>query len=187
MKKNLIKIVGVGILVMIGLILIPQTRQPIKKIASKGYRFFVPRVEYEKATFVSDYKWSLKDENGQDFEFANTKGKVVFLNLWATWCGYCVAELPEMEKLYKSYGDEVVFLFVSDEKQSKTARFKKKHGYVLPFFASETESPMAFKTASLPRTFIIDKQGNIVLNKGTSKSWDNENIRSLLDGLIAAE
>ncbi|MDQ2657294.1 MAG: TlpA family protein disulfide reductase, partial [Bacteroidota bacterium] len=74
-----------------------------------------------------DYDFSVKDLSGKKMNVKDLKGKVIFLNLWATWCGPCRVEMPSIQNLYNSVDKEkVVFIMLSldqEEQQSKIAQF----------------------------------------------------------------
>ena len=83
----------------------------------------------------ADYDWTIQSLDGQDFKMANAKGKVVFLNFWATWCSPCVAEMTSIQRLYEKLKDkEVVFVCISNEETSKVSRFVRRRGYTFPIY-----------------------------------------------------
>ena len=76
-----------------------------------------------------------------DLNFNDTKGEVVLLNFWATWCPPCIAELPSMQKLYNDYKDKVRFVFVTNEDKATIEAFLAEKGYDLPIYTSVTAIP----------------------------------------------
>jgi len=82
----------------------------------------VPEVKPEKAETLPAMQ--LRDQQGKTVMLSSLKGKRVFLNLWATWCPPCVAELPSIETLYKktTNADQNAFLIVSLDDECSTAK-----------------------------------------------------------------
>lgn len=173
-------------LLIIALLIIPQTRKPIQVALHKVVAMFGPSInsDSEKA-ILTDYNLQLLDSKGNSFDFESTKGKVVLVNLWATWCPPCIAEMPSMEKLYKDYGDKVEFLFVSTEKQSTTERFLTKREIDIPSYLPTSKIPDEIFSNSIPATFIIGKDGKIHVDKVGAANWNSSGVRELLDELIA--
>lgn len=172
-------------LVIIAILIIPQTRQPIQILLHKGLALFSPPiVEKENRVKLTDYDWKLIDEHGKSFDFNDAKGKVVLVNFWATWCPPCIAEMPSLEKLHQQYKEDVVFLLVSNEDKEVIKKFKKKNDYDILVYSSVTKNPELFDTSSIPRTYIIDKEGNIIIDKSGAADWNSENVRELFDSLL---
>ena len=175
-------------LMLIAVLIIPQTRQPIQILLHKGLALFSPStVKEEKRKTISTFDWKLVDEHGIAYDFADANGKVVVINFWATWCPPCIAEMPSLEKLYQKYHKEVVFLIVSNEKQDVISAFKKKNNYEFLAYASVSEPPKDFDLSSIPRTYLIDKQGTIVIDKSGAADWYSEAVTQLLDDLLKTE
>ena len=172
-------------LILIAIILIPQTRQPLQILLHKGLALFSPSIEDKnERKSVTDYNWQLRDETGQTFDFNDVKGKVVVINFWATWCPPCIAEMPSLEKLYNAYNEDVVFLFVSDEKQEVISKFKHKHKYQFEVHSALTAFPDAFDVSSIPRTFVIDKNGTIVIDKTGAANWYSDKVIETIESLL---
>ena len=173
------------LLAIVLVILIPQTRQPLQIMLHKGLALFSPSLVDKKDQIkLTDYNWQLVDENGDVFDFSDVKGKVVIVSFWATWCPPCIAEMPSVEKLYADYQDEVVFLLVSDENKSAISRFKQKHDYSFLVYSSTTPHPAIFDNSSIPRTYVMDKAGTIVIDKSGAADWNSKKVRELLDKLL---
>ncbi|MCK5400497.1 MAG: TlpA family protein disulfide reductase [Flavobacteriaceae bacterium] len=172
-------------LVVIALLIIPQTRQPIQVLLNKGFALFGPSVIDSKDRIVLDtYNWQLEDIEGHTFDYASTQNKVVLINFWATWCPPCIAEMPSLEKLQNDYKDKVVFLFVSNEDEDKIFRFMSKNKYSFKVHKAKSEYPKVFDVSSIPRTFLIDKKGNIVIDKTGASNWNSEKVRTIIDQLL---
>lgn len=116
------------------------------------------------------------DQNGQKHTLSDYKGKVVFLNFWATWCPPCQSEMPDIQKLYEDYGmneEEVVVLGVAnprseenpynqDVTQEEVEAFLAEKGYTYPVVMDTTgEAFQSYGVSSFPTTFMIDRNGNV--------------------------
>ncbi len=135
----------------------------------------------------ADYEWRLERLDGSTVSLSAFQGKVVFINMWATWCGPCIRELSSIEALINSMaGSEVSFLLVSPEEARSVARFLRIHDYDLPVYLEAQEMPSAFGLKALPTTFIVDKVGRIVLRHRGAANWDLDSVRQLLQALAAS-
>ena len=189
MKKPKFTSSNIIFIIVIALLIIPQTRQPIQIFLQKGLAMISPsEISADKREILESYEnWKLVDSKGNQFDFKQAEGKVVFINFWATWCPPCIAEMPSMEKLYQDYKDDVDFLFVSNETQEVISKFKKKNAYEFLVHASLTANPEQLETSSIPRTFVLDQQGNIVIDKTGAADWNSKSVRKLLDDLLKPE
>ena len=184
MKKPKIK--NIIFIVIIAVMIIPQTRTPIQVLLNKGIALFGPSIESEnnRAT-LTDYNWELKENSSQEVvNFYTAKGEIVVINFWATWCPPCIAEMPSLHKLHDDYKDKVTFYFVSNEKPEAISAFLKKHDYSFKVHEPLTKYPEAFDVSSIPRTFLIDKQGNIVIDKTGAANWNSNKVRATIDVLL---
>ncbi|WP_318345825.1 TlpA family protein disulfide reductase [Flagellimonas baculiformis] len=142
-------------------------------------------VEDEEQITLEDYHWNLVDLEGKQIDFQSTKGKVAVVNVWATWCPPCVAELPSFVELYGDYKDKVVFAFVANDEKAKVEAFLKKKGYGLPVYFQASEAPQELTGSTIPATYIISKSGKIVVDEKGAANWNSERTRALLNELIA--
>jgi thiol-disulfide isomerase/thioredoxin len=131
-----------------------------------------------------DYHWVLGTSKSEPYFLSDLREQVIFLNFWATWCPPCVAELPEIEKAYKKYRNQVAFLLVTNEKPEIVEAFLEKYGYDLPVFYPGTRIPEVFESGSLPTTFIISREGKIVTRKTGAANWDSRATDRLFEALL---
>ena len=128
--------------------------------------------------------------SGQDFTLSEQKGKVVFINLWASWCGPCVRELPALCDLYEHYKDdeEVVILAINQgESQKALDKFVEEKGYSIPVAYDHTSKlGKLFEQDSIPVTMIFDKDGNLfdtVIGAPMDTSGLCDKYVEIIDGL----
>lgn len=179
------KISDVIFLVLVATLIIPQTRKPIQIFINKGLAFISPsKVSDEKQENITSYTWKLKDVHGDVFNFEEAKGQVVLVNFWATWCPPCIAEMSSLQKLYDDYYDKVKFVFVSDEWFKDITPFLEKNKYTFKVYQPASNYNNIFNVTGIPRTFLIDKTGKIVIDKTGAANWNSESVRNTLDELI---
>jgi len=177
----------VGILIAL---FIPQSRLQLGAWVNQIKMVFVsPSVnDTDKLITLTDadYEMTFQDLTGKNIEVSELKGKVIFLNLWATWCPPCVAEMPSIQELYDKYKDneKVAFLMVSNEKVTPVEKFMQKKGYTFPVYLNKFRMPDAFATKSIPTTFVISKDGKIVIRELGASNWSSENMLEIMNKLI---
>jgi thiol-disulfide isomerase/thioredoxin len=143
-------------------------------------------VEVVRAEVVgeADFRWRLRALDGSPTSLEAFRGQVLFINMWATWCGPCVQELASIQALVESMKDSgVAFLLVSPEDPEPVQRFLRVHGYDLPVYLEVQEMPPAFGLRALPTTFVVDRQGQIVLRHRGAADWDQDAVRRFLQAL----
>jgi cytochrome c biogenesis protein CcmG, thiol:disulfide interchange protein DsbE len=104
--------------------------------------------------------------DGSKFELASRRDKVVLLNLWATWCGPCRFEIPELQKMHTelaSKGFEVIGVSVDEGGVETVKQFVAEHKMTYPIVVDpEGKLASLFQTSVLPTTALIDRNGKIV-------------------------
>ncbi|MGB1211384.1 MAG: TlpA family protein disulfide reductase [Lacinutrix venerupis] len=185
MIKRNISIKNIFFLILIALLIIPQTRQQIQIALHTMIAKINPSLEKEdEVAKISSYNWKLKDLEGNSVDLNQVKGKVVFVNMWATWCPPCIAEMPSIQKLYNDYKDKIEFVLVSNEKQATIKSFLEKKNYNFNTFIPQTQIPQTFNVKSIPRTFLIDKEGNIIIDESGAANWNSQMVRNTIDKLL---
>jgi thiol-disulfide isomerase/thioredoxin len=109
--------------------------------------------------------FAVKGMDGKTVSLAGAQGKVVLLNFWATWCGPCRMEVPDLVELQKKYQDrlQVIGLVVDDEDEDAVRKFAKRYGINYPVAMATDEMRVQFGgVPALPTSFIIDAQGRVV-------------------------
>ena len=132
--------------------------------------------------------FTLPNLDNKMISLADYKGKVVLLNIWATWCPPCVEEMPSMEKLYQTFkGQDFEILAVSiDVTGAKdVAPFMKKYKLNFPALLDPKGSiKVLYQTTGVPESFIIDKQGILVEKVIGARDWANPKFISFFQNLI---
>ena len=127
--------------------------------------------------------------DGKKVELKILKGKVIFLNFWATWCGPCKEEMPSMEALHKEFKEKgFVFLTISVDYAgiSPVKEFMEKNRYSFPVLIDQKgETLDPFEVKGIPTTFIIDKKGRMIGKASGPRNWRSPEVISLVRQLIA--
>lgn len=127
------------------------------------------------------------DVTGKTASTADLKGKVVFINFWASWCPPCRAEMPDLEKLYGKLKDDnrFVFLFINeDQNTNKGIEYLEKNNFSLPFYTRSGDVSNHLFSGSLPTTVVLDKEGKMVLKHQGMAGYSGENFIRQLKELI---
>jgi len=140
-----------------------------------------------KARF--DYNFTVKNLEGKKMEFKDFQGKVIFLNLWATWCGPCRSEMPAIQKLYENIDKEkVTFVMLSLDKDShleKIRAFVSSRSFTFPIYMPSGYLADQLQVPSIPTTFIITKDGIIDLKEVGMKNYNTNKFKKYLEELAA--
>jgi thiol-disulfide isomerase/thioredoxin len=143
-----------------------------------------PDTEVTEEKTKAAYDFTLNQLDGEILDFKDLRGKVVFINFWATWCAPCVAEMPSIHGLYEIYKDnpEVVFVMVNVENNEVKARkFIKKKKYYFPIYLpNSTQIPKVYESKGIPTTFVIDKEGYIAYKKVGMAKYDADNFVKMI-------
>ncbi len=186
MKRSLVSILFIVFLLGLGVYFFTPLGPKVRGYAGRLWSKNAVSLKTDRQISDEAYGWQLTGTNGNPYGFTEAKGKVVFLNFWATWCGPCLKEMPDIQKLYDEYGDKVGFLLVTQEETAKVNAFLQKKDYALPIYFTDTEDiPKEIASKSMPTTYIIGKSGKIVLAETGAKDWNSEEVRAMLDVLLA--
>jgi peroxiredoxin len=189
--KLLSTIAGAALLVSVLLIAFSQIRRAIAPAPQQMEESSTPNSE-EHGPVAAGQKaapFKLMDLQGDSVSMADLHGKVVFLNIWATWCAPCREEMPSMEKLYERLqGDKgFVMLAISQDTSSReeVMAYVKKHGYHFDVLLDPKNAVAeAYNVSGVPETFIIDREGRIVAHHSGAFDWSQPAIRDAVEELL---
>lgn len=134
-----------------------------------------------------NYNFNLKDLQGNVVSFSEFKDKVVFVNLWASWCPPCIAEMPSIQSLYdKVDQNDVVFVMISLDKDPERAKkFIEKRDFSFPVYTTMGTLPRAFRPGSIPTTLVLSKEGKIVSKKVGMANYDKKSFLKFLQKQVS--
>jgi len=136
---------------------------------------------------MSDLQWRITNLDGETMRLESFKGKVIFINMWASWCGPCRAELPEIDNLYrKNTNPDLVFIIMSLDKDPDTMyKYLENNDFTFPVYRTYDQLPGFFNAGSIPTSYLIDKKGNLVMKTVGIASYDTPEFRDYLDRLAS--
>lgn len=124
---------------------------------------------------------------GETLDLANFRGKVVYVDFWASWCGPCRQSLPELDRLRRKYAENFeVFAINLDENPADGMRFLDKYPVTYPVVSdANARFPEQFGVMGMPTSYLLDRQGNVRFIHQGYRDGDAEKIEAVLKQLIA--
>lgn len=140
-------------------------------------------IPVENRARLKDYDWKLKDAQWHIFDFDKARGKVVFINFWATWHLPSRVQLEDVQKLYDRYQGKMEFYVITNQERELPEEFMARKGFTFPitYLIVGERAPMEIMPP--PGSYLIDKKGDIVVQQRAIADWDNNQIYQLLDRL----
>jgi len=136
---------------------------------------------------VVDYDMPLVSLGGDMTHLSEYKGKVIFLNYWATWCPPCIAEMPNIQKLYEEYKSEpgIKFVMVSlDDDSQKAKEFLQNRGFTFDAYQLAGRRPEMFQSSIIPTTYIISREGRLASKKRGMANYNTDAFKNFIDQLL---
>jgi DsbE subfamily thiol:disulfide oxidoreductase len=159
---------------------------PLRGDAASADFKAVPKLQEMKERLDAP-DFTLLNPSGKKVSLKDFRGKVVFLNFWATWCESCRDEMPSMERLYKEYkgkGLEIVAVNVK-EKQQDAVAFAKNLKLTYPVLLDpEGEVGLLYGAFGLPATYLIDRKGVVLARMFGPADWNSAASRKLFSSLL---
>ena len=112
--------------------------------------------------------FTVYDPDGNAVTLESLRGKPVIINFWATWCGYCVMEMPDFQAAYEEFGDQIHFMMINvtdgyQETESVARAFISGRGFTFPvYYDLDLSAADAYGVSSMPVTYFIDAEGMAV-------------------------
>jgi thiol-disulfide isomerase/thioredoxin len=131
-----------------------------------------------------DFNFTAYSLDGKLLTKDSLKNKVVFLNMWATWCGPCRAEMPTIQSLHDGIkNDNIVFVMLAIDRvdpERKVKNYIAKSNYTFPVYILKGEPPVQMRVPTIPTTFIISKEGKLLRKEVGMKNYDTERFKNFL-------
>ncbi|HET9504259.1 MAG TPA: TlpA disulfide reductase family protein [Hymenobacter sp.] len=177
------------------LVMTTGLRQPVLSTLQHGllatglWRATPPERPAAMAQFASERTYPLnlplRTLDGRPANLEQFRGKVVLVNLWASWCPPCLAEMPGLQALYQKVDtSKVAFVLISlDENQNKARALLQRKHYTMPVFFPAADLPAPFQSSSIPYTVILTPQGRVADRHSGMADYDTPEFKAALEGL----
>ncbi|MEJ1238151.1 TlpA disulfide reductase family protein [Chryseolinea sp. T2] len=133
------------------------------------------------------YDFSLVDMNGNHLDGHQLRGRTLFINLWATWCGPCRVEMPSIEALYRQTDtSRVAFLMISVDEHAhrdNVRKFALDKGFTFPVYMPAEALPDLLQVPSIPTTLIIAPDGKVVVRESGLANYNTPKFQQFLESL----
>lgn len=189
-KKSLFgKISDIFFILFLIALVIPGSRTAIMAgVNNLKAKIIPPKTNEQVISQLSDddYNWQLLDIKGNTVNLSDFKGKVIFINFWATWCGPCIGEMPEIQKFYDKFKDNnnVVFIIATTDDLITVQNFIKNKEFTFPVYSIQSQIPSEMNHNSIPTSFLINQNGGIVLHQKGVANWSGNKMEEMVDKLI---
>lgn len=180
-------VIGIGLTMAVFYFVFPIETTPsrVPKVLREDFERVVTSLsgpDLEQSYSIYRSPWALRSIDGSIVEMDQFKGKVLLINIWATWSKASISELPGIDSLIKATGSsEFAFLFLTDENQDEVKNFLSSHELSLPVYFYEIGSlPASLLTDSHPTTYIVNKKGEVVLRHPRPANWNHPSVHEFL-------
>ena len=181
LKKQWSNILFFGVVL---LFIIPSSRMVIQSQLASLFSSTPTLIEENEREQLSNYNLVLKDLQGQTVNLNQSENKPILINFWATWCAPCIAEMPDLNDLYQTFKNDVDFYFVSQENPEVLQRFLKSKNYDLPVYIQQASLPKPLENNSIPSTYLINPQGEIMAKASGAAKWNSDEVHGLIYKMI---
>ncbi len=137
---------------------------------------------------ISAVDFELEDLDGNLISLSSMRGKVIFLNFWATWCPPCRAEMPSMERLYNRFASRDFEIIAVDlqENNKQVSKFVDDNSLTFKILLDKTGSTgAAYGARSIPTTYIINRDGSVLARTLGGREWDSEELFDLFEKILS--
>lgn len=141
----------------------------------------ISEIDTTEGAFLSDsdFDFLLEDVNGNRVSLSEFKGDIIFINVWASWCPPCIAEMPTIETLHENVDsrENIRFILLSmDEQRQKAVDFIENREIEVPYYFPASPLPGKLHSPYLPTTYVLSKEGQIIYKKEGIADYSSMNF-----------
>ncbi|BFP42635.1 hypothetical protein FGF1_34800 [Flavobacteriaceae bacterium GF1] len=155
-----------------------------KIFLNRLFSFSPDVIEVSKRKQLPDYNWRLKDADWNFFNFEASRGRVIFINFWASWRLPSEAELSSIQSLYEKYQGKIDFYIITDEERPPVEEFMEKQQFTFPLTYLVIGDRAPLEIPKPPYSYLIDKEGFIAIEQEGIADWNTSKVHKLIDGLL---
>jgi len=156
-----------------------------KIFLNRLFSFSPSLIAVEERQELPNYDWQLKDADWNFFGFDKSKGRVVFINFWASWRLPSEAELVSIQALYDKYQGKIDFYIITDEDRPPVEEFMAKHEFNFPLTYLIIGEPSPIAIPEPPHSYLIDQAGFIVMENDGIADWNAKKVHDTIDALLS--
>ena len=189
MNKCLAKVLTVTLLALTSLSINTAMAYPgMQKKDNGTAQSSIDRISVLPETYPIDVV-PFSDSNGKPVDFSQYRGKVIMVNMWATWCPPCVRELPAIERLASKFDKaqfEILPISIDLDGKEQVEPFLKELGMedFTSYYDEKQQLGQVFPLDTIPATFILNKEGELIAFVRTFVDWDDEKAVELIQSFI---
>ena len=135
-----------------------------------------------------DHGLHLLSRAGKPYSLDASRGKVLFINLWASTCGPCLREMPAIESLYRTFRDDprIEFLAISRDEPARLQQYLGGHTLAVPIYTFVPGEDIPGSGSAVPVTYVIDRSGKVLLHATGAANWADPSFLAFLRSTITA-
>lgn len=178
LRKNLLYLILIAAMLVVAFV--PGVKESLKET-------FLPVATVESAVTVDEASFDikLKGINTASTNLKNLRNnKLIFLNFWGTWCAPCRKEWPSIQTLYDAKKDKMDFVLIAmQDKEEDVIKFILENNYTAPVYIAQSPINGKILPKVFPTTYILDKNGKILMKEDASKDWNSSKVHEFIDNL----